>query len=74
MYTDSNITKINKKIFICSIIMIAMGIFVLLFKINYLYSHMFIIAQTTYFLHFSLGIVAIVLGGMVMYSCIKYKL
>ena len=74
MYTDNNIAKINKKIFACSIIMIAMGIFVLLFKINYLYSHMFTIAQTTYFLHFSLGIVAIVLGGMVMYSCIKYKL
>lgn len=74
MYTDNNIAKINKKIFICSIIMIAMGVFILLFKINYFYNHLFTIAQITYFLHFSLGIVAIVLGAMVMYSCIKYKL
>ena len=43
MYTDNNIAKINKKIFICSIIMIAFGIFVLLFKINYLYSHLLLL-------------------------------
>ena len=74
MYVDDNVTKINKKIFVCSIIMMVMGLFILLFKINYLYSHMFAVAQITYFLHFSLGFVSIILGAMVMYSCIKYKI
>ena len=74
MYTDDNITKINKKIFICSIIMIIMGICILLFKTNYLFNHMFGIAQIFYFLHFSLGFVAIVLGGMVLFTSLKYKL
>ncbi len=74
MYTDYNITKINKKIFICSIILIAFGIIVLLFKIKYLVVHMFAISQIAYFLHFSLGYVLIVLGLMTMYSCLKYKL
>lgn len=74
MYTDYNITKINKKIFVCSIIMIVFGIIVLLFKIKYLVVHMFAISQIAYFLHFSLGYVSIVLGLMTLYSCLKYKL
>ena len=74
MYTDSNITKINEKIMVCSIIMIIFGILVLIFKIKYFVLHIFTISQIFYFLHFSLGYVSIILGLMVMYSCIKYKL
>ena len=74
MYTDSNVTKINKKIFICSIIMMVFGLVILLFKNNYLINHAFGLAQIVYFLHFTLGIVFLVLGLMVMYACIKFKL
>ena len=74
MYVDDNITKINKKILICSIIMIILGILVLVFKTSYLVLHAFTISQIFYFLHFSLGYVSIVLGGMVIYSCLKYKI
>lgn len=74
MYTDSNVAKINKKIFICSIIMMVFGLTILLFKNTYLLMHAFGIAQIAYFLHFSLGIVFLILGGMVMYACIKFKL
>ena len=74
MYVDDNITKINKKILICSIIMIILGILVLVFKMSYLVLHAFTISQIFYFLHFSLGYVSIVLGGMVIYSCLKYKI
>ena len=74
MYVDDNITKINKKILICSIMMIILGILVLVFKMSYLVLHAFTISQIFYFLHFSLGYVSIVLGGMVIYSCLKYKI
>jgi hypothetical protein len=74
MYVDDNITKINKKILICSIIMIILGLLVLVFKTSYLVLHAFTISQIFYFLHFSLGYVSIVLGGMVIYSCLKYKI
>ena len=74
MYTDSNVTKINKKIFICSIIMMVFGLIILLFKNTFLLNHVFAVAQITYFLHISLGIMFLVLGLMVMYACIKYKL
>ena len=74
LYTDSNVAKINKKIFICSIIMMIFGLLILLLKNTYLLNHAFGIAQLAYFLHFSLGIVFLVLGGMVMYACIKFKL
>ncbi len=74
MYTDSNVTKINKKIFICSIIMMVFGLIILLFKNSFLINHAFGIAQIVYFLHISLGIMFLVLGLMVMYACIKYKL
>ena len=74
MYTDDNVTKINKRILICSIIMITFGILTLIFKINYLVSHVFSISQIFYFIHFSMGFVSIILGLMVMYTCIKYKI
>ena len=74
MYTDYNITKINKKIFICSIIMMIFGLFILIFKNDYLLLHAFGVAQLAYFIHQSLGIVSIILGLMVMYASLKYKL
>ena len=74
MYTDYNITKINKKIFICSIIMMIFGLLILILKNNYLLSNAFSVAQLVYLIHHSLGIVSIILGLMVMYASIKYKL
>ena len=74
MYTDYNIAKMNKIIFICSIIMMVFGIIVLLFNIKYFMNHIFAVSQIVYFIHYSFGYVSIVLGLMVMYTCIKYKL
>ena len=74
MYTDYNIAKMNKIIFICSIIMIVFGIIVLLFNIKYFMNHIFAVSQIVYFIHHSFGYISIVLGLLVMYTCIKYKL
>lgn len=74
MYTDYNIAKMNKIIFICSIIMIVFGIIVLLFNIKYFINHIFAISQIVYFIHYSFGYISIILGLLVMYTCIKYKL
>lgn len=71
-YTDFNITKINKFIFISNILFLMIGIVMILF--NELSSVKNIsIFQIFEFLHISLSYVLISLSIMGIYGCFKYK-
>lgn len=74
VYYDNDITSINKNMLILSFLIIIFGIIIMIFKINYLVLNMFGISQIVYFLHPSLGYVAVILGGLSTFVCIKYKL
>ena len=74
VYYDNDITAINKNMLILSFLIIIFGIIIMIFKINYLVLNMFGISQIVYFLHPSLGYVAVILGGLSTFVCIKYKL
>lgn len=72
-YADTNITKINKFIFTSSLVFIIMGSICIILKNNNIYQLFFWLAQSVEFLHTSLSYILLVLGGMTMYGCFKYK-
>ena len=71
-YTDFNIQKINKFIFITNIIFLIIGVAMILFnQLSFLkYSFM---VQIFEFLHVSLAYCLIFLSFMGIYGCFKYK-
>ena len=70
-YSDFNITKINKFIFVTNIMYIIVGFVMLAFK--YLYKNGFVIFQFFEFLHISLVACLVFLGILGIYGCFKYK-
>jgi len=72
-YADTNITKINKFIFASSLAFMIAGSVCVILKNNNIYKIFFWLAQSVEFLHASLGYILLVLGGMMMYGCFKYK-
>jgi len=71
-YTDFNITKINKFIFISNLIMGIWGIVMLIFKELYNIKNIFIF-QMFEFNHISFAFCLILLAIMGLYGCFKYK-
>ena len=68
-YTDYNINKINKFIFVSNVIFLIFGISILVLNdINILK-----INQIFNFVHISLGYVLIILSLIGTYGCVKYK-
>ena len=71
-YTDFNITKINKFIFITNLVFIIVSIVMLIFK--YLYNlNGIVIFQIFEFIHISLVPCLLLLGILGLYGCFKYK-
>lgn len=71
-YSDFNITKISKFLFISYILMFISSIVMLLFKGLSLIKSVFVF-QIFEFLHISLSPVLLVLSLLGIYGCIKYK-
>ncbi len=74
LYTDRDITKMNKIIMISSIDLIIAGLFVIVFKIDFVHNTLFTVAQIFEFLHVSMGYITTILGAISLHACIKYKL
>ena len=68
-YTDFNITKISKPIFITNITLFAISVVFMLFK-NIPYLN---IAQIFELVHKSFGYLLLILSSMGIYGCFKYK-
>ncbi|MBQ8892352.1 MAG: hypothetical protein IJ068_05795 [Bacilli bacterium] len=71
-YSDFNITKINKFIFITNIMFLIVSIVMLIFKYLYNINNM-VLFQLFEFIHISLVPCLILLGFLGIYGCIKYK-
>ena len=71
-YTDFNITKINKYLFISNLIMGIVGIVMLIIKELYNLNNIYLF-QIFEFNHISFGICLIILASMGLYGCFKYK-
>ncbi len=70
-YTDFNITKINKFIFISNIIFFVIGVSMILFHELNFYS--ILLFQIYEFIHFSFSPCIIILSILGIYGCFKYK-
>ena len=69
-YTDFNITRVSKFLFITNIsLLIIGGLMIILENLNF----NFLFKDIFEFVHFSFGYVLIVLAGMGLYGCLKYK-
>lgn len=68
-YTDYNINKISKFIFISNVLFLIIGITM----ISFTYNNILSISQIFEFIHVSMSYCLIVLSFMGIYGCIKYK-
>lgn len=71
-YTDFNIEKINKFIFISFILILLIALMMICFNELYIINN-FIVFQIYQFIHISCAYVLIFLAIMGIYGCIKYK-
>ena len=71
-YTDFNITKINKFIFISNILFVITGISIFVIKKIYEIKNIFFF-QIYEFLHISIAFCLILIAIMGLYGCYKYK-
>ena len=71
-YTDFNITKISKFIFISYLLMLISSIFIFIIKEIFLINNLFIF-QIFEFIHISLSPCLIVMSLLGLYGCIRYK-
>ena len=72
-YGDVYKEKSNKLIFICSIIVLLIGIFKLLLLNDFIYGHIGIINSCLDFVHPSFGYVSLLLGLLLIGGRIKFK-
>ena len=71
-YTDFNITKISKFLFISYLVLLIIGISMI--YIHSLNSHTsFLILQIFEFIHISFAPIIIILSGLGLYGCYRYK-
>ena len=68
-YTDYNLDKINKYIFVSNVLFLVLGITMICFT----YIKLWNLRQIFEFIHISLAYCLIVLSLMGIYGCIKYK-
>ena len=71
-YSDFNITKISKFLFISFLLLLIVSIFILIFKTFSPLKNVFIV-QIFEFIHISLSPCVLLLSLMGLYGCFKYK-
>ena len=71
-YTDFNITKINKFIFISNLLFFIVSILIIIFKELYIINNVFIF-QIFEFIHISIVPCLLVLSILGLIGCFKYK-